>query len=234
MNIKTICKKAAYAIVYPIANILLFICGWELPNRETINFLKQYDRLVFLFPHTSYWDFWLAICYFLATSDIPTDDIVTVMKPQPFNTWYGFFPRLLGFIPATKLEDKGSGFVDTTVARLKNQNRSYVFISPEGKMNRSPWRSGYYYLARGLECNCLVIGLDYSTRTIHFGQLRNSLEYEYTTFESILQHDIAQIVPLHPECSWVMTKTVDRYIMPISLELFVTWTLPIFFNTKIS
>ena len=95
--------------------ILWFILmglGWHKLADGELNRVKEPKKAVYIFPHTSHWDFWLTAMHSIAYTGL-TDHIYTVIKPQAFKLWYGKYLRLMNCIPATKAEDSGGSFVDS-------------------------------------------------------------------------------------------------------------------------
>ena len=156
-----------------IIHILRWICGWKpvvnLPNEDCVS----------VYCHTSYWE---GFILFLYSKDA---HIITVLKPQLFTWWSEPILRSLGYIPGPKLEERGSGGVQMIIreiqnAKKKSTDKSIIFlISPKGTIQNRPWRSGYKYIAKGLDWPVIPMRVDYSRRTVIFERVTdNSTEIE--------------------------------------------------------
>ena len=169
--------------------------GWSVLDQRAIKLLNQYPRLVCVFSHTSYYDFFLMVLYYFSHPQLSS--LKTLIKPQYFST-IGFLLNLVGGIPATKLEDKNGGAVERIVNTLLKEEKSHFLISPKGTILRGEWRSGYYHVAQALKCPIIAIGLDYELKQIIVGQPILSIYDEYH-IKDLLYKDLSKIVPLHPE-----------------------------------
>jgi len=118
--------------------------------------------------------------------------------------------KRLGVLPATSADKYGQGFVNKTADFLKSLDSFYLLISPEGSLDKNPWRSGYYALAKSLECPIVVAGADYERKYVYLGNphpcTKDTLRKE---IEPILQEEMKEIVPLYPECSFTPVRPHD-------------------------
>lgn len=185
-----------------IAKTCLFLLGWEtsIPLKDVEVAAKQ-PRLVVIFPHTSYCDF---VMYLLYAMVHPEFRAIRVIVNPVVHQRYQYLMDAIGAISATRLEDRGKGFVQNTVDRFKGDERVKLMLSPEGTLKRSSWRSGYYHLARGLNCPVMVVGVDYHHHKmtvipiVFYPPGEESQQF----FESQLQEAMSTITPLYPTQSW--------------------------------
>lgn len=192
------------------SHFLLESLGWSFPPEDQLDRFNQPEaqNMIVVISHTSYWDFILLL---LAKMSDPrmNQNLYLVMKPQPFQYW-GWFLRPIGCLPATRAEDNGQGFVDNTIRRFKGTNVRLI-ISPEGKREASPWKSGYYHLAQGMKSSLMVAGLDYQSKSLYLGPIHPYQEIKnWSLSESnrVLQAEMGRIVPLYPGDSYVpITKS---------------------------
>jgi len=124
---------------------------------------------------------------------------VTLIKPQMMEGVLAPFLRSFGFIPAPKLEDRGTGGVQQIAATLRQQQQTTqhpvrLLISPKGTIQNSPWRSGYQHIAREVGWPIKLLGIDYSTRTL------TVVDASGTDPES-LQKQLGQFCPFMPSRS---------------------------------
>ncbi len=189
---------------------LLFLLGWGPPPTEYINVQKRkYKNVIFIFSHTSYWDFWLIILYKLGYPECMVN-IYTVMKPQAFKAWYGFWLPWCGFIPTTRLEDASDGFIDRTVTLMQSFRECHLLIAPKGMMNLNQWRSGYYHLAKKIKGAICVTGLDLEKRQLLIMEGHLTDDYNsYQDMEQTLQAEMGQIIPLYINCVPYKLRSYD-------------------------
>lgn len=196
------------------AQLLLYILGWKLLNLEQIKILTSKTKTIYVYPHTSNWDFIIGLLYTFAQPQAFTTSW-GVMKPQPFR-YFGKFLRGRGFIPATRREDNGQGFVAATTKQFKDKSAFNIFISPEGTRVTNPWRSGYYHLAREMNADICVAGLDYEEQRFVIKNRHNLFVYKSEQplagmnsqhkLEGIFKEDMKSIVPLYPSSSFICVK----------------------------
>lgn len=198
-----------YWIIQLICSSLLFLLGWHRLDTEKV-FTKR--RVIHVFSHTTYWDFFFMVLYAGAYQQYFTN-IYTIMKPQPFRLW-GWFLHRINCIPATRAEDKSDGFVMKTAKFLSDKEHFMILISPEGKCDASAWRSGYYYLAQELQCGIQVVGFDFHLKTYVSYPMHSNLGLK-EELEPILMEEMSGITPLYPEKSY--TKARFRPDYPITI-----------------
>jgi hypothetical protein len=185
-----------------IARWILYILGWKnLSDQEakTIKILKQNQRLILPISHTSTLDGLIFMLYKFANPDVFQNNYI-VIKPQIFDAVPKMFHPILnkvGFIKATAYEDKNGGFIRSTIEKFKDKNEFMLMISPKGKMIKSDWRSGYYIIAKKLNCKIAPCGLDYDLKKILFYEPFGIDGHSKEEIDEISQIKLAKITPLH-------------------------------------
>lgn len=189
-----------YLIYIPISYIfkfILFILGWSRITEKQLSKISNLNKAVLLFSHTSYFDFWILILYVLAQPEI-LNDVYIVMKPQPFqNPIFKFFLEKLHFLPASRLEDKGSGFVNRISEFLNTKNTFFLLISPEGTIKANEWRTGYFYIAKATKSSIMVVGFDYVNKCLSLGK-NDYIPSHFSDiifYQTSLQYEMSEIVP---------------------------------------
>jgi len=170
--------------------------GWESRIRNITD-----EPFICCISHTSKWELLL---YFLYRYDEKLRNIKIVMKPQPF-VKYGWILRKFGFIPSTRLEDSGNGFVENTIEMLKDENIKYLAISPEGTLKANPWRTGYFYIAKGIQYPITVGGFDFEKKELVISKEKFISENIIMT-EPEVKRKMSTIVPLYEEKSFVTIR----------------------------
>lgn len=195
-------------IISSIARIILWVMGWQLPDVKVFDKFNKYDRLVVIFSHTTYLDFFLMILLQLA---YPYEfrNLRTIVKPQPFQ-YLGPILTALGAIPSTRVDAKGEKAVDRIVTELNKQDKFVLMISPKGTIEKKPWRTGYYYIAQALKADLLVGGADYEKKEIIISD-SISWNHDQPVIEAFLKTRLTDIVPLFPEDEIVDIRPHVKY-----------------------
>ena len=178
------------------AKTVLICMGWSLPGSKVFKRINKYDRVVGVFSHTSYADFYIMVLYKLAYLD-KLQRVRTLVKPQPFE-YAGWFLRSIGAIPSTKIEEKKGGAVSRIVNELKENKQCLFLISPKGTIVKAEWRSGYFAIAKELDAELMVMGFDYEKKCVVASKQISHKQGEEAVKE-FLQNRLKNIVPLFPE-----------------------------------
>lgn len=150
--------------------------GWKIKG-EIPRDLKQYVMIVA--PHTSNWDFMIG----LAARSILRIDTKYVGKKELFRFPFGWLFRKLGGYPVDR--SRNTNFVDATAELFREHEEFSICITPEGTRSYAPkWKTGFYYIAAKAGIPILMVGFDYSTKSVivgpHFkpgGDLEKDFEY---------------------------------------------------------
>jgi hypothetical protein len=123
------------------------------------------ENCVILYNHTSYWDGLILFLYHREAN------FIALAKPQLFNGWTRRILYNFGVIPTARLEDRGSNTVATIleIVQLVKEipgRPKMIVMSPKGTIYKKEWRSGYKYLADGLNWPIKVALIDYHARKI--------------------------------------------------------------------
>ena len=87
-----------------LAKFTLWSLGWQSLTKETVFKLLKNERVIAVFSHTSYIDFYILTLYLLAYPR-SLSTIRTLVKPQPFN-YAGVLLRWMGAIPSSSISKK--------------------------------------------------------------------------------------------------------------------------------
>ena len=203
-----------YLLAKWISRAILYMSGWKLIMEKDKKRLQSHNKVVYIFPHTSVWEFVIGVLYLFAHPGL-LDDGYFVMKPQPFKKWYGGILKKARFIPATRREESGKGFVNKTATMLASKEKAYVFISPEGTRVANDWKTGFYYLAQEMNAKIGIVGLDYELQEFVIKNVYDLEKYSsYEEMKKVLMKDMSSIVPLYPSSSGSMVReyTTTRLI----------------------
>ena len=202
----------SWSFVALFFKFLLFVMGWKGVSERDIAALKGKPKVIFVFSHTSFWDISI---FFLLRMAYPSlgKNMYTIVTPWAFERWEwrAKLLRRCNCIKATRLEDSGLGFVDSTVNFLRPKDSYFLLISPEGKIPASEWRSGYYHIAKNLGIPIRTVGLDYEQKQIRFELYRDPKDYaSHGVMEVSLKQDMGEIVPLYPKGTFVPIRAHDH------------------------
>jgi len=136
---------------------LLRLAGWTLDYRPP----PGPKALAIFYPHTSNWDFVLAM---LAKGAMGLP-LHWAGKDTLFRSPFGGLFRALGGVPVNRRER--TGFVGQMAAEFRRRDSFYMGLAPEGTRSLTAgWRSGFYHLALAADVPLALAYLDFSRRRI--------------------------------------------------------------------
>lgn len=144
-----------------ISKTILRLTGWQL------NIVLPEEKKFVLIgaPHTSNWDFPLAMLVF-ASIDLK---IHWVAKIQMFRGPLYYLFTAMGGIPVDR--NATQGFISQIVDRLNRSEEMVLTIAPEGTRSKTDyWKTGFYYIALEASVPICLGYIDYSKRTLGFTQ----------------------------------------------------------------
>lgn len=145
-----------------LGRTVLEILGWRVEG--TIPDLKR--LIVIGAPHTSNWDFVLAMASFLGLNL----RIRWMAKHRIFKPGITWFMEWLGGIPTDRRNPK---MIVDNVARLaEKENGVIIGLTPEGTRKKvEKWKTGFLRIAKSLDCPILMIGVNYVDKIVVIGDL---------------------------------------------------------------
>lgn len=219
-----------------ISIFILSFLGYSLPNKQTIKLLNNIDKAVFIYPHTSYFDFFLCILYnfaiFTQNNNSTNSPVYIIVNQKAYNSIHPKISKYLNILPATPKETNNGGFINKTLETFQNLSKYNILISPEGTLKSVPWRSGYYVLSKQLNIPIYITGFDYCKHTLKvYGPFKALDTFELTN-ESIYPF-FSKITPLHISGSYV--KINNKYNTPTAIDLLTLSSLlsPLLYIYKI-
>lgn len=196
----------------------LSVLGWKPLDKKALDMLDRTPRCIFIFPHTSYFDFLLYLAYIKYHPVLKRRSRVLV-NPA-FTDKFQWLLKHVGSIPATKREVSGGGATKHIYKHLNKMDEFIFMVSPRGTMApHHTWRSGFYYLSKMLNCPIIVAGLDYERKTF---VIKEPYYANEMTFEQACQRgkdDMYNIIPRHPQKAEYSIGPHD----PTKLGLMTTW-----------
>lgn len=147
-------------MIRSISAQILKILGWQLDVRLP----EENKYLIVGAPHTSNWDFPLAI---LALSAMGLR-FSWVGKHTLFRFPFGYVFRALGGIPVDR--NVRQGFIGRMIELFSSSDRLVMAIAPEGTRARTAyWKTGFYSIAVEAAVPIALGYLDYRNKTIGVG-----------------------------------------------------------------
>lgn len=139
-----------------IAKFIFFLFGWKTEYSEE----SLVNRCVVIAaPHTSNWDFPLAIAIFWKYEI----DVKFFIKEAYTKGIHGWLVRKMGGIGVD--QTKKNNLVDYAVTLFKENEKLALIIPAEGTRKRvEKWRKGFYYIARNANVPIVLGTLDYQKK----------------------------------------------------------------------
>lgn len=200
---------------------LLNISGWSPLDEKTLKKLENHKKIILIFPHTTCWDAAIYIFYYLKY-DIIRRRAYTLINPR-----FGDAEILkrFGFIPSTHVDQKNGGMVKKIVDTVKDRDEYMILLSPKGTIQNREWRSGYYYLAKELDCEIVCGGLDYKKREFVFKEPFKIGEESLEEINEKCQNFLKDITPLNPDnTEFRLSIKPEKKLKPVS-----AWRITMFF-----
>jgi 1-acyl-sn-glycerol-3-phosphate acyltransferase len=146
-------------ILRSAARLLLKLMGWKLLDIEQ----RPLKAVVIGYPHTSNWDFPMALIGLAALGFRPR----WAGKDTMFAGWRGPIMRWLGGIPVNRRER--TGFVGQMAAEFNQRSEFLWVIAPEGTRKLTEgWKSGFYRIAIAANVPVVAAVVDYPNRAVGF------------------------------------------------------------------
>ena len=145
-----------------LGRTVLTFLGWRVEGQ--IPDLKR--LLVIGAPHTSNWDFVLAMATILGLNL----RMRWLAKHTIFKRGVVWFMEWLGGIPTDRTRPQA---IVENVERLAKKGKGVVIgVTPEGTRKKAvKWKTGFLRLAKALDCPILMVAINFPTKTIVIGDL---------------------------------------------------------------
>jgi 1-acyl-sn-glycerol-3-phosphate acyltransferase len=151
-------------VVRWLGKFLMKISGWKTTGQ-----LPKHQRVVLIAgPHTSNWDFVLAMSLILSL-DVR---IHWVGKHSIFKKGFRRLFKKMGGIPVNRVNPQA---LKTEIYNITERYRGFIIaISPEGTRKKvERLKSGFLRIANETNSRILMVGVDFSNKTIDFGDFFN-------------------------------------------------------------
>ncbi len=144
-------KKTIYGFIY------YRLLGWK--TNVTV---PNYDKcIVCAAPHTSNLDLFIGKFFYGAIGRKTS----FMMKKDWFFFPLGILFKAVGGIPVDR--GRKTSLVDQMAKVFATKEKFHLAITPEGTRKPNPhWKKGFYYIAQKAGVPIVLIGIDYTTKTI--------------------------------------------------------------------
>ena len=168
-----------------LARVVLRLAGWRL----LFNGLPARQGVLIVYPHTSNWDFPVAMLAKWAVGlQVTFWGKDTLFKLPLFGRWL----RWLGGVPVDRQSANGivGQMASALTAARENGGFMWLALSPEGTRKYSAaWRSGFYHVAQQAGVPLALVYLDYREREIgvqNFLRLTGDVPADMAAIASVL------------------------------------------------
>jgi 1-acyl-sn-glycerol-3-phosphate acyltransferase len=147
-------------VIKKLSASLLFLLGWRLEK----NIPDTKKVIIIGAPHTSNWDFPLAL---LAMSALGMR-FFWIGKHTLFKEPFGTVLRAIGGIPVNR--QVRDGFINDIVSAFTTADQLTLGIAPEGtRSKKDHWKGGFYHIAVQANIEICLGFIDYPSKTIGLG-----------------------------------------------------------------
>jgi 1-acyl-sn-glycerol-3-phosphate acyltransferase len=136
---------------------VLSLLGWKIVG----NFPARTKFVVAIAPHTSNWDFIIAVAAMLALQIKIRFLAKDALFFWPFKLWL----NAIGGIPVDRYSSHG--VVEQMVTLFNKQQQLVLAIAPEGTRHKTPqWRSGFLHIAHSAKVPVVPLSLDFAKKEV--------------------------------------------------------------------
>jgi 1-acyl-sn-glycerol-3-phosphate acyltransferase len=178
-------------VVRWLGKFLMKISGWKTTGQ-----LPKDQRVVLIAgPHTSNWDFVLAMSLILSL-DVR---IHWVGKHSIFKKGFRRIFKKMGGIPVNRVNPQA---LKTEIYNITERYRGFIIaISPEGTRKKvERLKSGFLRIANETNSRILMVGVDFPKKTIEFGDFFSPTQEVAKDLKFVKEY-FANFTGKHPELS---------------------------------
>tara|TARA_B100001093_G_scaffold151339_2_gene144053 strand:+ start:2478 stop:3032 length:555 start_codon:yes stop_codon:yes gene_type:complete len=173
-----------------LSQFFLRIIGWSLIGDIPKDLKKA---VVVCAPHTSNWDFPLA----LASFQIRGLKLNYFIKKSWFFFPLKYFFYMTGGIPIDR--SKPNGLVAEMILKIKQSNQIFIAIPAEGTRSWvSSWKKGFYLIAKGANVPLILGFVDFKKKEVGFGPTLN-LSGDFEVDLKKIEDFFREKTPRYPE-----------------------------------
>ncbi|MXV37934.1 glycerol acyltransferase [Flavobacteriaceae bacterium Ap0902] len=176
-----------------VGKLAFFLLGWKLDNKLDVSQIPS--AVLVAGPHTSNWDFVMAIAAFWQMK-IP---IKVFIKDDWIKPWYGAVIEWFGGVGVNR--EQRQNLVEYAAELLRDQTQKLYFINtPEGTRSYADkWKRGFYYIALKGEVPILFAYADYAKKEAGIAGYIDPKEKSLEEVLAYAQDFYWHITPKYPE-----------------------------------
>ena len=142
------------------------------------NFPKDPKYVIAVVPHTSNWDFFVAI----GVRTFLKETIHFVGKKELFTPLTSWFFKGLGGMPLNRKKNEN---VVEAITRMYGEEAVFrMAIAPEGTRKKvDEWKTGFYYIAKGAKVPIVMATLDFENKQIKITEPYETTDNKEKDFE---------------------------------------------------
>ncbi len=174
---------------YWVGKTILQLFGWKIVGQ----FPQRAKFVVAVAPHTSNWDFVIAVAAMLALQIKVRFLGKDAIFFWPFNIWL----KHIGGIPVER--SSAHGVVGQMVTMFNNNEQLVLAIAPEGTRRKtSQWKSGFLHIANQAQVPVVPLSLDFAKKEIAVHKeetIQKDIEQELIRFKALFN----DVTPKKPQ-----------------------------------
>lgn len=208
-----------------LARVTLSVLGYRIDNSFCEAFKKQ---RVIIFPHTSRCESILGCLALIATGN--SHNVCFPVARQYMET--PIIGNILQYFGGVKVVN-GSGMTNSMIEYMKQNKHKLFVISPEGSLSAKEWKSGFFYIAKGINSPIYVGGIDFVNHVIKVNldtEIEISQDDTYENKVEEIKNVFAncKIYPLYSGCSnpdVITPKEMKSHFIPLNRMFLIPFTL---------
>ncbi len=149
--------KANHNLAKKLARKILTVSGWQVVGQ----FPKEKKFILIVAPHTSNWDFIVAMLVMLALN-------INVRFMGKKSIFIGPFKWLLESLGGVAIDRQHPhGIVGQMVSLFNNSEKMILGLAPEGTRSKTvEWKKGFLYIANQANVPVIPISLDFAKKEV--------------------------------------------------------------------
>lgn len=185
-TVPTNVPKNSFDWLQTVSSKILVLFGWKV----TGEFPNQKKFILVVAPHTSNWDFIIAMLVMMTLN-------IKVTFMGKHSIFIGPFGRLLKRLGGVPIErDHPHGIVGQMVSLFAKKEQMILGLAPEGTRSKTvEWKKGFLYIAKQADVPVVPIGLDFSKKEILImppQQIKDDIDRSLVEIKALYHHVCAK------------------------------------------
>lgn len=156
--LETAVPKRGNKLTRGLSKLILALIGWRIVGQ-----IPDLPKFVMIGgPHTSNWDFPMAMLLFIALGV----RVSWMAKTEFVNGPMGWLWRWMGGVGIDR--SAAHGVVEQMAATFEKRDKFVLAIAPEGTRSKvKRWKTGFYHIAQSANVPIFPIVVNYGRKTLH-------------------------------------------------------------------